>query len=368
MSSVFARLARHAGLLSRESEESAHARLAKTVIGELSHRLDTRCELAGFHATRTGSLIVRINGGRDYIAKLPLQPSTEPRLRRSAEALNALGARPWLTPYLAAACPQIVFTGPVAGRFCSVETAVAGVDGGRMLKAGCNPHDLVRSAERFLSALAKASTSPLDHFGWRKPLQSSIERVERMAERAGCRAGYLSLVSAVYARLRAQPLPNVYAHGNFWLGNALFDQGGDLTGVIDWDCADDRSLPAVDLIYLAIRTHSLARKSSFGEAVADWIAAESLPPLDDCIAHHCVDLSLPPDVVVPLAYCSWILHLDAHCRFGTRPSTDVQWLDKNVRHVIDHWHQGTRLWDRAHHRWEAASGQIDRPMSAERNT
>jgi aminoglycoside phosphotransferase (APT) family kinase protein len=297
--------------------------------------MGTRCELEGFHATRTGSLIVRIAGDRAYVAKLPLQPSTEPRLRKSADALNALGNMRWMTPYLADRCPKIVLIGDVAGRFCSVETAVPGVDGGRMLKAGSNPQQLILSAQRFLSALERASSAPLEHPGWRKHLQAAIERVERLAERAGCRSGYLMLVSDVFAKLRAYQLPIVYAHGNFWLGNALFDERGELTGVIDWDCADDRSLPAVDLIYLAIRTHSLARKSSFGEAVADWVAADSVAFLDDCVAHHCRDLSLSPDLVVPLSYCSWILHLDAHCRFGTRPSTDTEWLNKNVRHVVD---------------------------------
>jgi aminoglycoside phosphotransferase (APT) family kinase protein len=338
MTSVFARIARHAGLLPRgpHAETSdAHANLAKTVIDDVSARLGTRCELESFHATRTGSLIVRIAGERAYVAKLPLQPSTEPRLRKSAEALDALGTMPWMTPYLADRCPKIVLTENVSGRFCSVETAVPGLDGGRMLKAGCDPQQLVLSAQRFLAALEKASTAPLEHPGWRKHLQAAIERVERLAERAGCRTGYLTLVSDVFAKLRAYQLPIVYAHGNFWLGNALFDERGDLTGVIDWDCADDRSLPAVDLIYLAIRTHSLSRKSSFGEAVADWVEAESLPFLDDCVAHHCRDVSVPPDLVVPLSYCSWILHLDAHCRFGTRPSTDTQWLHRNVRHVVD---------------------------------
>jgi aminoglycoside phosphotransferase (APT) family kinase protein len=236
-----------------------------------------------------------------------------------------------------------------------VETAVPGIDGSRMLKAGFDPQQLVRSAQRFLSALERASAAPLEHLGWRKHLQAAIERVERLAERAGCRAGYLNLVSDVFAKLRAHPLPRVHAHGNFWLGNALFDERGELTGVIDWDCADDRSLPAVDLIYLAIRTHSLAHKSSFGEAVAHWIDAESLPFLDQCVAHHRAELSLPAGVVVPLSYCSWILHLDAHCRFGTRPSTDVQWLDKNVRHVIDSWQRSATRVDRSDIRWRSAS-------------
>jgi hypothetical protein len=162
-------------------------------------------------------------------------------------------------------------------------------------------------------------------------------------------------VSDVFAKLRAHPLPSVYAHGNFWLGNALFDERGELTGVIDWDCADNRSLPAVDLIYLAIRTHSLAHKSSFGEAVADWVDTESLPFLDECVAQHRAELSLPAGVVVPLSYCSWILHLDAHCRFGTRPSTDVQWLDKNVRHVIDRSQRSATRVDRSEIRWRIAS-------------
>jgi len=41
--------------------------------------------------------------------------------------------------------------------------------------------------------------------------------------------------------------------------------------------------------------------------------------------------------VVPLAYCSWIQHLDAHCQFGTPASRKRQWLEKNVRVPLEHW-------------------------------
>jgi hypothetical protein len=125
-----------------------------------------------------------------------------------------------------------------------------------------------------------------------------------------------------------------------------------LTGVIDWDCADECSLPALDLIYLLVRTHTQARASSFGEALVDWIDADSLPFHDSCLARHCHELSIPTSLVIPLSYCAWIQHLDAHCRYETTRSTDVRWLDRNVRQVLDRW----KLWmiagRRNDYRWQ----------------
>ncbi len=343
ISRVLARITGSTRVLAGSPDVSLHSRLANSVIDDLSTQLGTSCDLIDVHATRTGSLTIRIRADRPYVAKLPLQAVTEPRLRENAQRLKALGQASWMTPFLKARCPALALSGTASGYFYSVETAVSGQDGASILKAGGNADEMILSAERFLSKLQKASvalsTEPPSR--WEEPFESAVTRVERMAKRAGSAHAYGRLIADIRSRLSAQVLPTVYSHGNFWLGNALFDSANNLTGVIDWDCADACSLPAIDLIYLLVRTHGLARSASFGEGFADWIDAESLPFLDTCIARHCHELSIPTELIVPLSYCSWIQHLDAHCRFGTTRNTDARWLDRNVRQVLDRWRPRT---------------------------
>jgi aminoglycoside phosphotransferase (APT) family kinase protein len=342
LTSVLARLIGRAGPSAHTAEVALHAELAKNVIDDVSRQLGTSCAIIDVRATRTGSLTIRFQADRAYVAKLPLQPVTEPRLRENARRLKALHQASWMTPYLSARCPVVVHAGTASGYFYSVETAVPGRDGASILKDGGNRNDLILSAERFLYKLQKASleSERIDRSRWQRTLDAAIRRVQTLAEAAARKDLFSRLVADLRAKLGSHHIPSVYSHGNFWVGNALFDCSNNLTGVIDWDCADDFALPATDLIYLLIRAHSAARSTSVGEALADWIDAESLPIFDDCLSRHCQALSIPTKLIEPLSYCSWILHLDAHCRFGTKTATSARWLDRNVRLVLDRW----RLW------------------------
>jgi aminoglycoside phosphotransferase (APT) family kinase protein len=337
----------------RPSEIAFQQTLATALVQDLSRRLGTPCDLVNFHATRTGSLTVRARADRSYVAKLPLHASTEARLRQNAQALQTFGQSSWLTPFLSARCPALIALGTASEYFYSAETALPGQDGATLLKARGNADELVLSAQRFLVRLEKASLkpAPVGPPRWDDRFASEVERVAHLARRVGETEAYRDLVSFLRIRLAAQPVPSVYAHGNFWLGNVLFDASCDVSGVIDWDCATPAGLPAVDLLYLLVRTHSLVRNTSYGDAVVDWIEADSLPLLDDCAARHFAELRIPVSLIAPLTYCSWIQHLDAHCRFGTSTTSDSRWLDRNVRHVLHGWQSRTSNGRLSTNRW-----------------
>jgi len=370
--SVLARLTGRTRSAGQNVDVSGHGQLAKTVIDELADRLGQRCELRGLHATRTGSLIVRIvaTGGEcTYIAKLPLLATTAPRLQRSARILDTLGNANWMTPALASRCPRIILCGTASGLFYSVETAVAGNDGASILKAGrTNKNDMILESARFLADLQRASrhhdgstgttsdTHASERHDWQPHFDAAAARVGELADRAGCVSIYRELLAEIRAELAAHRLDAVYSHGNFWLGNALFDDGNHLTGVIDWDSADEHALPALDLLYLLVRSYK-RDGASVGEAFVEWLEAESLPFLDQCSIAHCDDLTIPSSLIGTLSYCAWIQHLDAHCVFGTSTAGDPRWLRRNVRVVLDRYrHSRAASLARAHRRWQTKRG------------
>jgi aminoglycoside phosphotransferase (APT) family kinase protein len=321
-----------------QQESQEHRALAEAVASDVSDRLGRGYRLTDYRATRTGTLVIRLRGDESLVAKLSLRPANDPRLRHSATALDGLHACGWITPFLADRCPRILATGSVSNQYYSVETAVSGQDGLSLLNTKVSVLELIDSAEQFVLKLQKAS---LDDEGpgqeWQADFEAAAARVAQLAELAGQGRRYAELIAAIRARLGAQAVPSTYSHGNFWPGNILYGPDNGLTGVIDWDCATAASLPALDLLYFLIRTHSLVRGGSFGEAFADWVDAPSLPMLDGCLTRHCRELAIPLALIVPLAYCSWIQHLDAHCRFGTATSSQARWLQRNVRVVLDRW-------------------------------
>ena len=77
-------------------------------------------------------------------------------------------------------------------------------------------------------------------------------------------------------------LPSVVAHGDFWSGNLLFEDGR-LAAVIDWDSWHERGLPGIDLLHLRAealrRQHGmsygdLVRESFWHEASASQLVAD----------------------------------------------------------------------------------------------
>ncbi len=351
-------LSRITGLAGRRPEPPDdtfyHSTLANSLVDGLSSRLGKPCALIDFQATRTGSLVVRVRADRPYVAKLPLRATTEPRLRKNADTLDSLSRAAWMTPDLSASIPVIVLRGTVLEQFYSVETTVSGKDGASLARAGASQEALVRSAAGFLAELHEASARMAAEAAWRPAFEASVGRVERLADKAGAGTPYRALVSTIRHRLAAEPLPSVFSHGNFWLGNALFDRTARLTGVIDWDCSVDASLPALDFIYLLIRTHSTTRSVSFGEGLADWIDAASVPQLDRLVADYCRRISLPVDLIVTLSYCAWLEHIDQHCRFGTSASTNSRWVHRNLVQVLERSQLDATLCDRVARRWSAS--------------
>ncbi len=336
-------------LAPQRDERRINRALADEVASDVSRRLSRDYRVTDHRATRTGTLLVRLHAQESLIAKLSLRPTNEPRLRHSADALKTLHTGAWVTPFLADRCPRVVSVGTASGHYFSVETTVPGHDGLHLLKTKVNALELVLSAERFILKLQKASLNA--NQAWEADFEAAAERVARLADLVDRRARYTELVTEIRSRLDGRAVPSAYSHGNFWPGNVLYDTDNTLTGVIDWDGAAAASLPVVDLIYFLVRTHSLVRGGSFGEGFADWMDAPSLPLLDGCLTRHCQDLAIPLDLIVPLSYCSWIQHLDAHCRFGTATSLQPRWLRRNVRVVLDRWRPrtdqgpfGTRRW------------------------
>jgi hypothetical protein len=205
ITNVLARIAGRSLFPGRSANVSLHTRLAARVVEDLSRHLQRSCHLDDIHLTRTGSLIVRIHADRSYVAKLPLYATTEPRLRRSADALTRLAQAEWMTPFLAGRCPAIVLSGKASGSFYSIETAVPGQDGASILKTGGTADEMILSAERFLSKLQKASANRQSP-GWQEHLGRAVTRVSGLAARAGVERAYTTLIADLRTRLSVRPL------------------------------------------------------------------------------------------------------------------------------------------------------------------
>jgi Phosphotransferase enzyme family len=127
-------------------------------------------------------------------------------------------------------------------------------------------------------------------------------------------------------------VPRCFAHGDFFAGNLLEDEGGRLSGVVDWDAAGPGRLPLLDLLHL-----KLTRAGPFADD--DWAKAvgERLLPLarsggDDDVGHYCGEVGIEPEpsLLESLVYAYWLDYLAYQLRAHPVRRVQPRWLERNV--------------------------------------
>jgi Ser/Thr protein kinase RdoA (MazF antagonist) len=126
-------------------------------------------------------------------------------------------------------------------------------------------------------------------------------------------------------------------HGDFWLGNVLVGgEGGDVTGVIDWDRAGRHELSAHDLVHLLLVTRMYARpQRQFGEEVASFLGGAGWDA-DELEVLGGADLPFPATdrsgqrLLVLLA---WLRRVVADLDSVDLPPSQ-SWIERNIEIVL----------------------------------
>jgi aminoglycoside phosphotransferase (APT) family kinase protein len=66
-----------------------------------------------------------------------------------------------------------------------------------------------------------------------------------------------------------------WVHGDYWPANVIFDPALAVTGIIDWEWAAPRELPAHDLLYLAIHMRMRSEGRELGPVVQSLLAGNA---------------------------------------------------------------------------------------------
>ena len=131
-------------------------------------------------------------------------------------------------------------------------------------------------------------------------------------------------------------LPRGFAHGDFFAGNVLADNG-HLTGVIDWDGATPGALPFLDLIHLRHTQDHPVPDDEWGPALIQFLLPWAHRPYDAATRRYCDRLGIELDhrtlEAVVLAYwLSRVAYQLATHRFRQSQQT---WLLNSVDAVLD---------------------------------
>jgi O-antigen/teichoic acid export membrane protein len=126
-------------------------------------------------------------------------------------------------------------------------------------------------------------------------------------------------------------------HGDYSLGNILFDVGPDVgaaakvCGIIDWDGAADNGPHLLDAWHLALTAEHARRGTEFGHTTAELLSCQG-PPF-----RFRPDRDLPPTKQPPLvmATLAWLTHVHSNLSKSGRYRENLLWRMANVDWVLD---------------------------------
>jgi aminoglycoside phosphotransferase (APT) family kinase protein len=183
-----------------------------------------------------------------YVAKVPTTDVAVRSVQSEAGRLARLGHRD-LGP-LAQTVPRIVSIAEHRGRPVLVTTALTGqimLAAYHTWRHTARPAAVradYRAAGQWLAQLqsrtARGRADLADALG-----SAAGELARRFAGEQGL-SGDLRELAALHGRLAGHQVPQVVVHGDFWPGNLLLD-GGQVRGVIDWECSRQDGPPSRDL-------------------------------------------------------------------------------------------------------------------------
>jgi aminoglycoside phosphotransferase (APT) family kinase protein len=141
----------------------------------------------------------------------------------------------------------------------------------------------------------------------------------------------------LHGALASGRFPAAWIHGDFWLGNLLFDPRPSPTGIVDWEAAAPLEFPLHDVLHLLLYTRRLTSGRELGQMLCDqlvetrWSAAERAVLERQPAWQACGGLT---ERCVLLLY--WLRHAAVHARQSGAPAGYRYrlWERRNVLPVL----------------------------------
>jgi hypothetical protein len=295
------------------------------------------------------------------VVKMPATPDGVASQRREAEALAALRAEPSLGD-LAGLIPGRLAEGELGGVAYTVERAIPGVEGRALLgdpgmrdRVVAAAADVIGRLHRATSASVVVGDELLERWvGARVRLLApatrnapALERLEQLLRRAW----------------EGRSVDVAWVHGDYWPANVIFDneaapeaplkapdnpeaplkapdnpeapltapdtpQAGSevlrVAGIIDWEWAGPRELPAHDLLYLVIHMRMLAEGRELGPVVQSFMTGEAQEVLD------AAGLAADRETLLLV----WLRHVACNLTQSPGDARNWIWTSRNVETVL----------------------------------
>ncbi len=272
-----------------------------------------RLVAARAQVTSTGMVVIMLaerGHAPCVVLKLPLGTGAARALARETVALEALHAEDRLGSWR-----RLVPRPLAAGSLDGQPYRLDGVLPGRPMRDSPTSGAL-RDAAHAIGDLQGLTSAELPSVAERclrwvdLPLQ---ELEQRSGPRGPARLAARRLRRELHAALADWPGAAGVAHGDFWLGNILFD--GSPTGVVDWESWGACELPLHDLLHLLLYTRRSRSRMELGEIVARQLSDGGWSGLErELLSGHEAWCDGDTGLQRPALLLYWLRHAAVHAR------------------------------------------------------
>lgn len=296
----------------------------------------TEWVLQGAHLSGTHVAVLMVGPAGQPAAAVVKMPATSDGVasqRREAEAVAALRAEPSLGE-LAGLIPARLAEGLVGGLAYTVERAVAGVEGRVLLGYPSMKEMVVAAAAEVIGRLHRATSVPvvvdddlLDRWVG--------DRVRLLAPASRNATGLQRLEQVLRGAWKGRSVEAAWVHGDYWPANVIFDEpsgeDGELAvaGIIDWEWAAAKELPAHDLLYLVVQMRMLADGRELGPVIQALLTGDPLS-----IAER--QLLEPSGVVADreTLLAVWLRHVAYNLIQAPGDARNWIWTSRNIEPIL----------------------------------
>jgi aminoglycoside phosphotransferase (APT) family kinase protein len=306
------------------------------IVADMYSRLQTADRLP-FHLQKLAIrkigktlMCVAAPGGRSYIARIPRSGVAAERALRNFAALAAIKANQDIPPKLRALVPCAAFTGTCADYPYYVEECRVGKE--LVATSWLPPAEIWQPAAlQFITGLHLSTKRLLyvDQDRYRMSFGSPLQRIRAECSQEWTYDVLDRLEEFIQQRVIGRTIPFVWTHGDFFLGNCLYDSRGELTGVVDWELFSDVGLPLLDLV-------QCMRIPGERNAYPSWQRFSTVyelvryPPRifeSEVLAQYIRDIEIPTASLPALLVMHWVDHVANRIRGR---SSDPVWMTKRV--------------------------------------
>jgi aminoglycoside phosphotransferase (APT) family kinase protein len=284
---------------------------------EVGHPPDTFSWLLLTTGARTISKVVGLvfADGQDapgMVVKMPRVPEAVPALKREAETLDAIHAS---HPRPVAGVPRVLFYKRNAGTVALAETVVTGVP--LWVKLRRTTYRMLALRVTHWLAEFAGRTEHVPRSAWGDRLVDTTMRTFTSQFAPVLDPEKIRKTEEALDQLDA--LPMVCEQRDFGPWNVLVAPDGAL-GVLDWESAELRGLPALDLIYFlsfqAFFHDRTMRSRQFRPSYRTLLDASTFTGSihAECMARYTERVGIEPRLLHPLRLLCWMIHAGSDYR------------------------------------------------------